>query len=78
LLESEEQKIMNDVIAKGESFDISTLGRFAEPKLRRVAEVCRANLCAPKNSGSLNDRIFQSLILRSSNIMEHSGSSSAQ
>lgn len=47
LLDTEEIAIMKDVLKLGGGFDVKTLGRFAEPILRRVSiayvEYCRQN-----------------------------------
>jgi hypothetical protein len=50
LLDSEEQQILNDIIRQSYSFNVNSLGRFAEPILRRVAEVYRGRQEAPEPS----------------------------
>jgi hypothetical protein len=47
LLDTEEQKILDRVLAEKEAFDPKSLGRFAEPMLRRVLEVFVAQGHAP-------------------------------
>ena len=39
LLDTEEQLILGEILKQGESFRVESLGRFAEPILRRVREV---------------------------------------
>jgi hypothetical protein len=41
LLDSDEQKILKDILTQRYDFNVSTLGRFSEPILRRVNEVYR-------------------------------------
>lgn len=78
LLDTEERQILSDIANQGSSFDITTLGRFAEPKLRRIYEVCRqagqCNFC-----GETATRVaLDTLIRRAQNPTEQSGSASAQ
>jgi hypothetical protein len=39
LLDTEEQRVLGQILSQGESFQVESLGRFAEPILRRVREV---------------------------------------
>lgn len=39
MLDTQEQQILKDVLAKKDDFDVNSLGRFAEPMLRRVMDV---------------------------------------
>jgi len=38
LLDTEENRILNDIIKQGDKFTPSSLGRFAEPILQRIAQ----------------------------------------
>lgn len=53
LLDTEEQRIINEIKAQGPYFRVHTLGRFAEPILRRIAQVVKAQ--ANKNPGLENE-----------------------
>ncbi|NQZ19815.1 MAG: hypothetical protein HRT44_11240 [Bdellovibrionales bacterium] len=39
MLDTEEKQLVRDIMQKQLNFDITTLGRFAEPKLRRAQQV---------------------------------------
>jgi hypothetical protein len=58
LLANDEQKILGDVIRLKEQFDVTTLGRFAEPKLRRVYEIFKQS----SGTDERMERAFKELI----------------
>lgn len=58
LLDTEEKAILERVLREQGYFQVSSLGRFAEPMLRRVLEVYRAGENAPANV-SLLERLIQ-------------------
>lgn len=59
LLDTFESKIVSDVLARGDNFNVNSLGRFAEPMLRRAAEVYRSTSLSPApNKIQLFDRLI--------------------
>jgi hypothetical protein len=77
LLDTDEQKILRDIQDQGLAFDVTSLGRFAEPKLRRVFDVCKTSICSLCGSREM-DSIFTTLIDRALVGAEKSGSGSVQ
>lgn len=62
----EEQKIIDDIQMVGQNFDLNTLGRFAEPKLRRVQQVYASKSSSPKAydpavANTINDLVNKSI-----------------
>jgi len=43
LIDTEEKQILTSILQQRENFDVASLGRFAEPMLRRVLQVYQAN-----------------------------------
>lgn len=62
LLDTEEISTLNSIREQKENFDIQTLGRFAEPKLRRVKELAKGDERVPDPFGVL--QIIDDLIRR--------------
>ena len=63
MLDTDEQKILNQILSLRNMFDVRTLGRFAEPMLRRVQEVYvaqQAENAQPTDPAVLN--LFTNLI----------------
>jgi len=69
MLDTQEQQILKDVLAKKDDFDVNSLGRFAEPMLRRVMDVYSNG--KPTAEGTA---LFTRLIARSATGSEASAS----
>lgn len=67
LLANDEQQILGDVYRLRENFDVASLGRFAEPKLRRVYEIFKQNL-DHRIPDERMDKVFQGLIQKAASL----------
>lgn len=50
MTDKEENSILSDILRDGAQFDIGSLGRFAEPKLRRIQQVYNGKINTPHYS----------------------------
>ncbi len=59
LTASEEQKILREILSKQDAFDVASLGRFAEPKLRRIRQVLAQENPTDVQNATLMNRMVE-------------------